>query len=286
MIHAAGTQALEAGATVHGVLEVGRALAESVPVVLMCYANLVLARGHGALRGRARGARHQRPDRPRPPARGGRRRAGGVRRGRRRARRRSSRPTTPDGAARRDRRAARAASSTRSRSPARPASAGRLSDDLPGILARTKAAHGRAGGARLRHRHPRGGGRRRRRRRRRRDRRLAPRARRRGGRASPPARCASWWPGSPTRSGSIGARMGLLLTTIAASSVWIVLWALGVKSFDACSVTILMILIAGDRARDHAVPPGQPQRRATRTAATSLANAPLTGDLLRGIRRR
>jgi len=45
VIHAAGTEALAAGATVHGVLEVGRALAESVPVVLMCYANLVLARG-------------------------------------------------------------------------------------------------------------------------------------------------------------------------------------------------------------------------------------------------
>ena len=45
VIHAAGTQALEAGATVHGVLEVGRALTESVPVVLMIYANLVLARG-------------------------------------------------------------------------------------------------------------------------------------------------------------------------------------------------------------------------------------------------
>jgi tryptophan synthase alpha chain len=45
VIHAAGTRALEAGATVHGVLEVGQALAESVPVVLMCYANLVFARG-------------------------------------------------------------------------------------------------------------------------------------------------------------------------------------------------------------------------------------------------
>ena len=45
VIHAAGTEALAAGATVHGVLEVGRAVAESVPVVLMCYANLVLARG-------------------------------------------------------------------------------------------------------------------------------------------------------------------------------------------------------------------------------------------------
>jgi tryptophan synthase alpha chain len=44
-IHAAGTAALAAGATVHGVLELGRGLAETVPVVLMCYANLVLARG-------------------------------------------------------------------------------------------------------------------------------------------------------------------------------------------------------------------------------------------------
>ena len=45
VIHAAGTAALAAGATLHGVLEVGRALAEPVPVVLMCYANLVFARG-------------------------------------------------------------------------------------------------------------------------------------------------------------------------------------------------------------------------------------------------
>jgi tryptophan synthase alpha chain len=45
VIHAAGTAALAAGATVHGVLDIGRTLAESVPVVLMCYANLVLARG-------------------------------------------------------------------------------------------------------------------------------------------------------------------------------------------------------------------------------------------------
>jgi tryptophan synthase alpha chain len=45
VIHAAGTAALEAGATLLDVLEVGRTLAESVPVVLMCYANLVFARG-------------------------------------------------------------------------------------------------------------------------------------------------------------------------------------------------------------------------------------------------
>jgi tryptophan synthase alpha chain len=45
VIHAAGTAALEAGATVEGVIEVARGLAAEVPVVLMCYANQILARG-------------------------------------------------------------------------------------------------------------------------------------------------------------------------------------------------------------------------------------------------
>lgn len=45
VIHAAGTRALAAGANVAGVLEVARGLAPSVPVVLMCYANMVLAPG-------------------------------------------------------------------------------------------------------------------------------------------------------------------------------------------------------------------------------------------------
>jgi tryptophan synthase alpha chain len=45
VIHEAGTQALAAGANVSGVLEVARALAPSIPVVLMCYANMVLAPG-------------------------------------------------------------------------------------------------------------------------------------------------------------------------------------------------------------------------------------------------
>ena len=45
VIHAAGTRALPAGATLHGVLEVAARLSERLPVVLMCYANLVLARG-------------------------------------------------------------------------------------------------------------------------------------------------------------------------------------------------------------------------------------------------
>ncbi len=45
VIHEAGTRALAAGANVAGVLEVARALAASVPVVLMCYANMVFAPG-------------------------------------------------------------------------------------------------------------------------------------------------------------------------------------------------------------------------------------------------
>jgi tryptophan synthase alpha chain len=51
VIHAAGTAALRAGATLDGVLEVGAALARRVPVVLMCYVNLVLARGAQAFAG-------------------------------------------------------------------------------------------------------------------------------------------------------------------------------------------------------------------------------------------
>lgn len=45
VIHDAGTRALAAGASVSDVLEVGRVLANRVPVVLMCYFNLILARG-------------------------------------------------------------------------------------------------------------------------------------------------------------------------------------------------------------------------------------------------
>ncbi len=45
VIHAAGTAALRAGINVYDVLDVGRAIAERVPVVVMCYANLIFARG-------------------------------------------------------------------------------------------------------------------------------------------------------------------------------------------------------------------------------------------------
>jgi tryptophan synthase alpha chain len=45
VIHEAGTKALAAGATTDAVLEVGEQLARVIPVVLMCYANLIYARG-------------------------------------------------------------------------------------------------------------------------------------------------------------------------------------------------------------------------------------------------
>ena len=38
--------------------------------------------------------------------------------------------------------------------------------------------------------------------------------------------------------------MGLLLTTIAGLVVWIVLWAIGIKSFDAFLITLGMIVLA------------------------------------------
>jgi tryptophan synthase alpha chain len=48
VIHAAGTAALNAGATIGGVLEVAEVLSRRVPVMLMAYVNLVLARGADA----------------------------------------------------------------------------------------------------------------------------------------------------------------------------------------------------------------------------------------------
>jgi hypothetical protein len=38
--------------------------------------------------------------------------------------------------------------------------------------------------------------------------------------------------------------MGLLLTLIAGLVIWVVLWALGVKSFDAFMIPVLMVLVA------------------------------------------
>jgi hypothetical protein len=38
--------------------------------------------------------------------------------------------------------------------------------------------------------------------------------------------------------------MGLLLTLIAGLVLWIVLWAIGVKSFDAFLITMVMMIVA------------------------------------------
>jgi tryptophan synthase alpha chain len=48
IIHDAGTRALAAGANLAGVLDVARALSPAVPLVLMCYSNMVLAPGANA----------------------------------------------------------------------------------------------------------------------------------------------------------------------------------------------------------------------------------------------
>jgi hypothetical protein len=39
--------------------------------------------------------------------------------------------------------------------------------------------------------------------------------------------------------------MGVLLTLIAGLVLWVVLWAIGAKSFDAFLITVLMLVIAG-----------------------------------------
>ena len=53
-IHAAGTQALRAGATVDTVLEICEQLGARIPVVVMTYSNIVLAKGAGAFARRLR----------------------------------------------------------------------------------------------------------------------------------------------------------------------------------------------------------------------------------------
>jgi len=56
VIHAAASRALAAGATLAGVLDAARRIAERVPVVLMCYANLLMARGLERVVGELAGA--------------------------------------------------------------------------------------------------------------------------------------------------------------------------------------------------------------------------------------
>jgi hypothetical protein len=38
--------------------------------------------------------------------------------------------------------------------------------------------------------------------------------------------------------------MGLLLTTTAGLAIWVVLWAVGAKSFDAFLITMVLVLLA------------------------------------------
>ena len=52
--------------------------------------------------------------------------------------------------------------------------------------------------------------------------------------------------------------MGVLLTLITGLSVWLVLWALGSKGFDAFMITVLMLVVA---AAAHIVAPHLPGRR-------------------------
>ena len=78
VIHAAGTAALRQGATLAGVLEVARDLAPQVPVVLMCYANLIVVRGLQRFADALVQARVSGLIVPDLPLRGGRRDPGGV----------------------------------------------------------------------------------------------------------------------------------------------------------------------------------------------------------------
>jgi hypothetical protein len=52
--------------------------------------------------------------------------------------------------------------------------------------------------------------------------------------------------------------MGLLLTLIAGLVVWVVLWALGAKGFDAFMITVLMLVIG---AAAYILAPHLPGRR-------------------------
>ena len=52
--------------------------------------------------------------------------------------------------------------------------------------------------------------------------------------------------------------MGVLLTLITGLVIWIVLWAIGAKSFDAFLITIVMLIVA---AAAHIIWPTLPGNR-------------------------
>jgi hypothetical protein len=59
--------------------------------------------------------------------------------------------------------------------------------------------------------------------------------------------------------------MGLLLTVIAGGVVWVVLWAIGFKSFDAWLIMVLMVLLAAAARMARPFLPGG-RRRPERSA--------------------
>jgi hypothetical protein len=52
--------------------------------------------------------------------------------------------------------------------------------------------------------------------------------------------------------------MGVILTLIAGLMLWVVLWAIGAKAFDAIMLTVLMLVIA---AAGHLLAPYLPGNR-------------------------
>ena len=135
VIHDAATRALAAGAGLPGVLRTCEAIAGRLPVVPMCYANMILARGAGAFASELRtqaAAGTIVPDLPPEEAGEVQGELGGPRAGIRPARRaddapRAPPPDLPRGAG---------ASSTWSPTPARPASAKRSPSTSPASSAR------------------------------------------------------------------------------------------------------------------------------------------------------
>ena len=112
-IHAAATAALRAGATLDDVLDVARALADRVPLVVMCYANPMLARGVETFAQALAEAGASGLIVPDLPTRGGPGNARGLRRGRHRTGP-AGRPDHPRRPTHRRSASAHEASSTRS----------------------------------------------------------------------------------------------------------------------------------------------------------------------------
>jgi hypothetical protein len=81
----------------------------------------------------------------------------------------------------------------------------------------------------------------------------------------PPRRERSWRSLPPPWSASLRAGMGLLLSVILGGVIWVVLWAIGFKSFDGWLIMIAIILLtAGGRLLAPFLPGGK--RRPERSA--------------------